>query len=214
MIIDKIENYSGKKIYKLGNHDILPAAITSTGKFEADAVYFPCCSSRLMGSKNDKSIIETMLKLSTTAGIKLFLPKDSSGHCCGMAFSSKGFKDAYINSIEKLIGKLWEWTYGAKLPVVLDSSSCSFTLLNCKDDLSERYRAKFEKLKIFDSVDFAYHYLMPNLNIMKLDGCIAVHRNCSSQKLGNTEKMISICKKCSEKVFVPSLWNPCVHFQI
>ena len=62
----------------------------------AQAVYFPSCISRTMGAlpgePPDPSVMEAMVAVSGRAGIPIFIPDDVEGICCGVPFSSKGYR--------------------------------------------------------------------------------------------------------------------------
>ncbi|WP_431215484.1 hypothetical protein ACQ86N_12790 [Puia sp. P3] len=90
------------------------------------AVYFPTCITRMMGkdiSERD-TIVDVFLRVARRAGIQLFVPSSMTGVCCGQAFSSKGFADAYKWKVNETVEKIWEWTRQGAIPVVLDISSC------------------------------------------------------------------------------------------
>ncbi|MGV3685529.1 MAG: FAD-binding and (Fe-S)-binding domain-containing protein, partial [Daejeonella sp.] len=63
---------------------------------EMMAIYFPSCINSMMGGidKNQKDIRMALRELSMRANVKLVIPSDIHGACCGQLFSSKGYGDA------------------------------------------------------------------------------------------------------------------------
>jgi len=62
-------------------------------------VYFPSCINRSMGknrfqNSEDLQLTELTHQLLVRAGFTIIYPESMDSHCCGMAFSSKGFAEA------------------------------------------------------------------------------------------------------------------------
>ncbi len=178
---------------------------------KAHAIYFPCCITRVMGKpqSNGNSLPATFIEITRRAGLSLAVPKEIKHHCCGMAFSSKGYREAYVRLVNNLIESAYEWTDNGELPLVLDSSSCALTLINCERDLTQDNKSKFKKKKILDSIDFVHDYLLDRLKLNPINEKIAIHPTCSSMKLGNNEKLTEICRCCATDVFLPKSAGCC-----
>ena len=172
---------------------------------EAGAVYFPTCITRNMGgsANNKKSVVETFLSVSRKVGFRILIPEEVRSACCGQLFSSKGFNKAFNYTANQTIEKLWRWTEEGRLPVVLDITSCTFTLQQCRPVLTEQNKQKFDKLKIIDSIDFIVDYLLPEARILRRKGNIVLHPVCSLQKMGLDAKFLKIANELAEKVDVP-----------
>jgi D-lactate dehydrogenase len=175
-------------------------------------VYFPTCISRVMGEADEaqKGVMQTFLDVSGKAGIEVLIPKDIEKQCCGQIYSSKGFKDAYSYSVNHSINQLWETTKHGKYPVVLDISSCTQTLANCRPALSADNKEKFDAMKIIDSVAYLHDYVMPKVKISKKKQRIVLHPVCSLQKMDGLEnKFSTIAAYFSDHVTQPLFAGCC-----
>jgi D-lactate dehydrogenase len=155
------------------------------------AVYFPTCITRMMGKdiSEPDTIVDVFLRVARRAGVQLFVPSSMTGVCCGQAFSSKGFADAYKWKVNETVAKIWEWTRQGAVPVVLDISSCTQSLHTCRPYLTVENQARFDKLRILDSLEFAVDVLAPRLKINKLTGKAVFHPVCSLHKMGTYKKL-------------------------
>ena len=125
----------------------------------AAAVYFPTCVSRVMGAlpgePDDVTLMGALLNVAERAGVKLYIPQDAVGVCCGVPFSSKGFDAAHHEAVNHAIESFWKWTGEGAIPVVVDTSPCSHGLLTARPHLTAENQARFDKLRIIDSIEFA-----------------------------------------------------------
>ncbi|MBS1606528.1 MAG: FAD-binding oxidoreductase [Bacteroidetes bacterium] len=169
------------------------------------AVYFPTCITRMMGkdvSARD-TIVDVFLRVARRAGVELFIPPSMTGVCCGQAFSSKGFADAYKWKVNETIEKVWEWTREGAIPVVLDISSCSHSLHTSRPYLTVENQARFDKLRILDSLEFAVDVLAPKLKIQKKTGKAVFHPVCSLHKMGTYNKLEQLGALTVEEPVIP-----------
>ncbi|WP_162055129.1 FAD-binding and (Fe-S)-binding domain-containing protein [Pontibacter pamirensis] len=174
-------------------------------KAHAAVVYFPTCISRTMGNSegNKKSIVETFSSVSEKAGIRFLIPQNINGGCCGQIFSSKGYSKAYTFTVNDTIEKVWQWTDAGRLPLVLDITSCTHTLQNCRPALSPENQQKFDALRIIDSIDYIADFLLPQAKALKKKGRVVLHPVCSLQKMGLEAKFVNIAKQLAQEVTVP-----------
>jgi len=164
-------------------------------------VYFPSCISRSMGTTNDntykESQTEVMQRLLKKAGYNILFPNNIHSLCCGMPFSSKGYFDLAEYKSAELEKELFHISLKGKYPIVFDTSPCTKTfygyLRNINNDL----------LNIYDSVEFIHDVLLSKLKIVKKDKSIAIHPTCSTTKMGQIEKFISIANTCITNVHQP-----------
>ncbi|GAB3203393.1 D-lactate dehydrogenase [Pontibacter aydingkolensis] len=172
---------------------------------EAEVVYFPTCISRTMGSAESgkKSIVETFISVSEKVGIKFTIPKDVQSSCCGQIYSSKGYSKAFAYTANETISKAWEWTDKGRMPLVLDITSCTYTLQNCRPVLTPENRQKFDVLRIIDSIDYIADFILPKATVMQKKENVVVHPVCSLQKMGIETKFVSIAKQLAQEVTVP-----------
>jgi D-lactate dehydrogenase len=173
----------------------------------ADAVYFAACISRIMGAlpgePEETTNMQALLNVAGRANIKLFVPKDLTGHCCGVPFSSKGFDSANEAALDHTIESFFRWSDSGRLPIVVDTSPCTYGLKTCRAQLSAANQARFDKLLIVDSVEYASSVLLPRLSFTRKLPSVALHPVCSATKMGINAKLISLAEACSEEVFVP-----------
>ena len=193
------------------------------GDVKKDFIYFPSCISRQLGMpKSDSdltplhsasgvlhkgdyrlSLSETHIAISQRANINLHIPKNVTGHCCGMPFASKGYKQAYQLSLHNTLMQMWEWSEHGCYPIVMDTSSCTHTLHTCEDDLNKEDKELWKSLTILDSVEFLHDFVLPKVEIRRLDDDVMLHPNCSARKLGLDAKMLAIAKQCAKSATVP-----------
>ncbi|MCU0405144.1 MAG: 4Fe-4S dicluster domain-containing protein [Chitinophagaceae bacterium] len=168
-------------------------------------VYLSACIQRMMGNDMEKgSVQQAMLEACKNAGLSMLLPKDLSGHCCGQAFSSKGYFDAAYIRQRALIDALWKWTKEGKLPVVCDFSSCTYTLLKAGSHLEESYREKLSKLIIYDSIQFLKEIVLPELPAIEKKTKVVLHPGCAASKMELAGAMKELAAQCAENVVIPA----------
>lgn len=163
-----------------------------------EVVYFPSCITRAMGgtsfgSKNKEDVPAKMLSVLHKAGYTVIIPEERDNLCCGMAFSSKGFKKQAAKKESELNEALMKASRDGELPIVCDMSPC---LLHAKETLDKR-------LKLHDQVEFIHDHLLDKLHLVKQPITVAVHTTCSSTKMQLQDKLYAVAARCAEKVVVP-----------
>ena len=185
---------------------------------EKEFIYFPSCISRQLGQPQSDShlkgdchlsLAETFIAIANRASINLEIPSNASGHCCGMPFSSKGYKSAYQTALHKTLMQIWEWSEHGKYPIVIDTTSCTYTLKTCGDDLTPEDKEIWNQLTILDGVEFLHDHVLPKLNLHPIDEEVILHPNCSARKLGLDTKMHTIAKQCAKNAVVPFALGCC-----
>jgi D-lactate dehydrogenase len=192
----------------------VPARLPVTKQQNANYVYFPSCISRQMGVPQPgmASLAETMVTVAARAGINLWIPADVEGNCCGMPFGSKGYTTAYKATRSRTLKKFWEWSEHGRIPVVIDTTSCTYTLRQYKDNLtalSEEEIAIYEKMTILDGLEMMHDVMLPALKIKSVKNAVILHPNCSARKLNLQEKMTAIASHCARTVTVPLQLDCC-----
>lgn len=175
---------------------------------QPSAVYFSACIHRMLGDGGE-SLQEKMIRVCEKAGISVLFPKDIRGHCCGQAFSSKGYIDAAVTIEEKTIDAILTWTNNGALPVVCDFTSCTYTFLKQSSHLSTAYRKKWEKITWIDSIEFFRDQIIPNLPIKSKKENIALHPTCACTKMGLSNAMKQVAAACAQEVIVPAYAGCC-----
>lgn len=160
-------------------------------------VYFPSCINRSMGVSRDHNeemqLSEKMVQLLHKAGYEPVYPENLNNLCCGMAFSSKGYKEAGERKSDELEAALLKASNNGDYPVLCDMSPCLYTMKeNFKSDL-----------KLYEPVEFITEYLLPWLNISPVDEAITVFPVCSMKKMEMDVKLADLARLCSKKVIIP-----------
>jgi len=77
----------------------------------------------------------------------------------------KSHTRAYRDMFQRTLNHFWEWSQQGRLPIVLDASSCAYTLQlrSSGDTLPSADRVRWEKLTILDPIEHAYDGLLPHL---------------------------------------------------
>lgn len=163
-------------------------------------LYFPTCVNRIFGnyhnSKQQKTLADTIENVLHNADLKLKTINNFQGHCCGMAFASKGYFKQGRQMSEKLYAVLSAELKTENIPVLFDSSPCAI-------HMNEYIKNNNKKaLNISDPVDFIYSHLKNKISFKKISNPLALHPVCSIKKHGSSERLIEIAEMCAEKVIV------------
>jgi D-lactate dehydrogenase len=171
----------------------------------SEVIYFPSCVTRMMGWEN----INLFLSVCQKAGIRALMPDKARGICCGQIFSSKGYAEASSFAANQTIEKLWQVTGEGVISIVTDVTSCTQTLKNSRNYLSDENKTRFDKMNILDVIDFAADSLVPHLKISQPKERIVFHPVCSAQKMGLLGKLLIIGQACAKQADIPTLANCC-----
>lgn len=175
----------------------------SSNPDKPDFVYFPCCVSRIFSGDRERNIVVNYLKVSELAGFKIKIPSGIHDYCCGMAFHSKGYFEAYRIVLNKTITMLYDESRQGAIPIFFDSTSCTHSLGDCKDFLSPENRPKYNRMNIFDATEYLHDYVISRIELKKVDKKVALHPNCSLQKMNLIEKFKRIAEFCAKEVIMP-----------
>lgn len=191
-------------------NELQPAqSLPKTSASNAGVVYFSSCLHRMMGGTERKSIQQTFIDVCNRAGIQVYLPEDLPGHCCGQAFSSKGYQSAANLMEEKTIDALLRWTNNGAIPVVCDFTSCTYTFLKNQAHLSPVYQEKFSRIQLLDCIEYLQTNVAPKLPIKNKKQQVSLHPACAAIKLNLSKPMLATAAMCSEKVHVPAYSGCC-----
>ncbi|MDX9880478.1 MAG: FAD-binding and (Fe-S)-binding domain-containing protein [Prolixibacteraceae bacterium] len=160
-------------------------------------VYFPSCINRSMGKSKDYNgeiqLTEKVQQLIAKAGFEVIFPEKMNDLCCGMAFSSKGYKEAGLKKSKELEDALRKASNNGQYPVLCDMSPCLFTM---KENMEPG-------MKLYEPVEFILEYLAPKLEFAPVEETISVFAVCSMKKMGLEEKLVQLAKMCATNVVVP-----------
>ncbi len=159
-----------------------------------EVVYFPSCIDRMMGADpkipGQEDLILVIGKLCERAGYRVRFPKDTANLCCGLAFASKGYRDAAQECELKLAKALLNVSNGGELPILSDMSSC----------LAHMKETQPKTLKLYEPIEFTMTFLAPHLKFRKLAETVVVHPVCSAKNMGLDNMLMELAGMCAEKV--------------
>ncbi|HLL43842.1 MAG TPA: FAD-binding and (Fe-S)-binding domain-containing protein, partial [Segetibacter sp.] len=200
------------------NHIHLPPALSiikskkQTSKVaESKVVYFPACISRMLGTYEGKkkNLIETFMSICNKSDIEVIVLDNVNGSCCSQIFSSKGFSDAYRFKANHIVERIWKTSREGSLPIVIDVSSCAYTLHNIRPVLTDENKSKFDDLTILDSVDFLHDMVMPLALVKQKKRNVVLHPVCSLEKMKTENKFVRLAKHFADDVTVPKYAGCC-----
>lgn len=178
------------------NIDVQP--LGSEHARQRKVVYMPSCASRTMGpavvANEQRSLAEVTYRLLEKAGFEVISP-DFSGQCCGMPFNSKGMFDQAEQKRSSLAHQLLNLSNHGEYPILFDTSPCKSMLLDGEADSSV--------LKIYEPVGFIDDVLSQYLSFKPVDETVMLHVTCSSRRMGLTDQMINLARRCASNVVIP-----------
>lgn len=214
-VLQAAEKITGSALPKWNGHIPFPSPRIgrgARGEGKSEFIYFPSCISRQLGlpavdshfgSDCQLSLAETFATIANRAKIMLVIPPDIEGTCCGMPFHSKGYESANQVMLHKILRKFWDWSEHGKIPIVIDTTSCTHTLRTCSNGLTAEDKELWKQLTILDSIEYLHDFVLPKLDLHPVDEDVILHPNCSARKLGIDSKMLTIAKRCARTATVP-----------
>ena len=186
----------GLPIIKIKNHDE-----------KDEVVYFVSCLNRGMnktpGETHSLSTAEAFIELLQEAHIHPIYPSHLEELCCGTPYSSKGFTKAYKLMAENTVRSLWKTSRHGALSIVVDTSPCTYKMLNYDSILEGEYLEQWKSLKIIDIIEYLNDTLIPRLEIKTQMDKIVLHPTCSARKMGLEDKLHSVACACSQEAIIP-----------
>lgn len=177
---------------------------------EAEIVYFPACITRMMGTYpgREQSLIDVFYAVCDAAGVKTRVIEQVESSCCSQIYGSKGYTGAYAYKANEIVERMWKSSMEGKLPVVIDVTSCEYTMKHLYPVLSDDNKKKYLKLSIWDSIEFVYRYILPRVEVKAKKDKVVLHTVCSAEKLKTAGMFKEIAEIFAEEVVVP-LENGC-----
>lgn len=177
-----------------------PVPIVQSGRQKI--VYFPSCASRMFGAPQTEEVLlpvtDAMLALLDRAGFDVAMPEHLNGQCCGQPFQSKGFPEQAAEVGGALKRELSALSDGGAISVVTDASTCAKHLKEFPGDAA-----------VLDSAQFLVTHVLPRLTITQRLPTVAVHHNCSAQRLKEQPSTEAIARACAEDIAVLSSVTCC-----
>ena len=147
--------------------------------------------------------MEAFISVCEKANIGVTILRDIEGTCCGQIFSSKGFAEAHRYTANRLMDQLWSSSKEGALPIVMDVSSCAYTLKKMRHALTSDKQERYDKLVIFDSVEFLHDRVIPVVHARTMKEQIVLHPVCSLEKMKTTDKFLAIARHFARSVTIP-----------
>ena len=171
-----------------------PSALPPTRREGAAAVYLPACINRIFGP----SLPEAMVRVSERAGLPLWIPDDAPGHCCAVPWSSKGLTDGAEWMSQHTAAAVKRWVGEDGLPVVTDASSCTHGL-----------QGFLEGVEVIDSIEWVHDRVLPELEVSRKAGAVAVHPPCSARHMALVPKLRKVVEALADEVVLPTTATCC-----
>lgn len=175
------------------------------------AVLFSACVNQMFGPvatgrtpdrRKPLDATRALIELCGRAGVSLRTPEGLTGLCCGTPWSSKGMTSGYDVMRDRVAPALWTATDAARLPVVIDASSCA-------EGLQKLLMEVAPEIVVIDSIEFVRDALLPRLKFEKTVETVIVHPTCSSERAGTSGALIDLAGAVSDDVIVPNSWGCC-----
>jgi D-lactate dehydrogenase len=164
---------------------------------DCEYVYWPACMSRMM-----HGTAAALVEVSSRADVRVHIPSNAVGLCCGQAFSSKGFIASAVSKQSELVDAMWRWSDRGRRPIVTDLGSCTAFIRQGLSDLDPVRRDQLARIRLIDSSLYA-EILLPKLKISKRKRSIAIHSVCSNQKFGWGDAMLTVGSACADEMIQP-----------
>ncbi|MEO8966601.1 MAG: FAD-binding and (Fe-S)-binding domain-containing protein [Solirubrobacteraceae bacterium] len=180
-----------------------PARLPETMRADAAAVYLPSCLNRIFGAPRGSSgptVPEALATVSHRAGLPVWIPDDVAGHCCGVPWSSKGYRAGHELMAARTAAALRRWSEDGRLPVVIDASSCTLGVLTELD---------VDGIEVIDSVAWVHDHLLDRLQVHRRVGTVAVHATCACSQLGLGGKLAAVAGRLADEVIAPATGGCC-----
>ncbi|MDC9822329.1 FAD-binding and (Fe-S)-binding domain-containing protein [Devosia sp. ZB163] len=167
----------------------------ATGAPQGRVVYFPSCATRMFGSATAENgmlpTTDAMMALLRRAGFDPVVPEHAEGQCCGQPFLSKGFPDEAERVGSSTRTEIDRLSGAGRFPVLTDASTCA-----------KHMREHPGAAPVADSAEFLIAEVLPRLKITGKLPAVAVHHNCSAQRLKEQSAIEALAVAIADKVVV------------
>jgi D-lactate dehydrogenase len=184
-----------------------PGQLPSTSPSAAAAIYLPSCTNRILGraeaTSPATSLVAAMVEVSRRTGLPVWIPAEVPGSCCGLPWSSKGFRRAHAHKANEMVENLWRWSAEGALPVLSDAASCTQAIADPGEGvLSEENSERLARIEILDSLAWVHDRLLPELRIPQKLATATVHPSCATRRMGLRAQFESIAASLAEDVVI------------
>jgi D-lactate dehydrogenase len=174
---------------------------------DAVAVYYPACVNRIFGAprnRADATITRALPALAERTGTRLWLPADTAGSCCSTVWYSKGFPEARAHAANDLVERMWAWSDGGRLPVVVDAASCTLGILgDLAPVLTEENRRRHAAITVVDALAWVRTELLPRASVRRRVARAVLHPTCAMSQLGLGADLRALAAAVADDVVEP-----------
>jgi D-lactate dehydrogenase len=186
-----------------------PRLLPVTSADKAAYLYYPSCLTRVFAAnKTGESLLTVITEIARRTGTELHIPAAVNRTCCGTPYSSKGYRSANLTMLSKTVELLFQESQQGRLPIVVDTSPCTYQLLHAGESLSGEIRSKWEQLTFLDLVPFLSRLIQNHPN-PPLDRTVILHPTCATEKMNERATLLSLARTCAKEVILPSGWGCC-----
>jgi D-lactate dehydrogenase len=150
-------------------------------------MYFPTCNNRIFADTSESKTHNALQQVIKKLGYSIVYPPYLDNLCCGQVFASK----SDTTGANLKTGELLNAIKDAQCPVIMDNSSCLYSLTEYATDYN-----------IMDSISFIHQHL-DQLNLHQKYTKLALHIDCSTKKLGNENQIRDILAQCAREIITP-----------
>jgi len=158
-------------------------------------VYFPSCATRMFGAATEENGLlpttDAMLELLQRAGFEPVVPDHATGECCGQPFKSKGFPEEAERVGSQTRDEIDRLSGGGACGAVTDASTCA-----------KHFREHPGATSVADSAEFLLAEVLPRLKLTGKLPSVAVHHNCSAQRMKEQQAINTLAAAIADKVVV------------
>ncbi len=170
---------------------------------DPDYIYYPSCVTRVFSSTADRdTLAQTLLDIAEFYGKTVQIPEKVNESCCGTPFSSKGYSEANTFIFTKTVNELYTVSQHGRIPILVDTSPCTFQFKNGQEVLQGADREQWESLTFIDIVSFL-EMVLQSVKHAPIQSHAAMHVTCSSQKMEHIAIIERILKQCASDYTLP-----------
>ncbi len=175
-------------------------------------VYYTSCINRSFSATGKKtSLTDVIGEIAGIVGVQLIVPERIDDTCCGTPYNSKGFKEAYLSMAERTIRLLYEASREGKLPIVVDTTPCTYQFTTMGEHLKDgEVKDLWTKLTFIDVIPFL-NEIIADRSEQPLEREVVLHPTCSTQKLDQVAIMETLARKCATEVHIPDNFGCCAY---
>ena len=185
----------------------LPIIRIKNSQQKEEMVYFASCLNRGMdkipGETQKPSTAAAFIALMQEAGIHPIYPAHLEDLCCGTPYSSKGYSKAYKLMAENTARSLWKSSQQGRLPIVVDTSPCTYKMQHYDTVLEGEILEHWKALRIVDIIEYLNDTIIPRLELKNKIDKVVLHPTCSTRKMGLEGKLAAVASACSHETVIP-----------